>query len=272
MKIARYDDGAGVKWGFVDDGTVAPATAGDLIDCLSDRSLLDAATAAAGEPVPLESVTLLAPIPSPPQFLGVGLNYRAHAIEAGMDIPTSPVTFPFHQSAITGNGAAIEIPRVSELVDWEAELAIVIGSGGKNIPLESALDHVAGYTIVNDVSARDIQRADGQWSRAKSFDTFKPMGPWITTTDELGDAGDLGITLTVNGEVMQDGDTSDLIFSVPEIVSFISRDTTLLPAAVIATGTPAGVGMGRTPPMFLRRGDIVEIEIAGIGRLANLVA
>ena len=269
MKIARYVDGSGERWGFVESSTVAPAIDAAMIDCLSDRNSLEAAQAGAGQAVALESVSLLAPVAAPPQFIGVGLNYRAHAVEAGFDIPEVPVTFPFHRSAVIGTGAPVRIPQVSSTVDWEAELAIVIGSGGKDIPVESALEHVAGYTIVNDVSARDIQWSDGQWSRAKSFDTFKPMGPWITTTDELGDAGDLEVTLTLNGEVMQHGHTSDLVFSVPELVSYISRDTTLLPGAVIATGTPAGVGMSRTPPRFLVSGDRLEIVVTGIGTLVN---
>jgi 2-keto-4-pentenoate hydratase/2-oxohepta-3-ene-1,7-dioic acid hydratase in catechol pathway len=273
VKIARYRNSDGDVWGFVEGESVSAAGGGvEMLDALADRDTLDSAYTAAGPAVPLDSVTLLAPVPEPPQFIGVGLNYRAHAIEAGFDIPTVPVTFPFHRSAIIGTGAAIEIPTFSDQIDWEAELAIVIGSGGRDIPLDSALDHVAGYTIVNDVSARDIQMADGQWSRAKSFDTFKPMGPWITTTDELSDAGDLEITLTVNGAIMQAGTTSDLVFGIPEIVSYISRGTTLLPGAVIPTGTPAGVGLSRTPPVFLQAGDVVAIEVTGIGQLTNPVA
>jgi len=272
VKIARYRDGDLDLWGFVEGDSVRAADAGvELLDALADRGTLDSAYSSAGPSVSLSSVTLLAPVPEPPQFIGVGLNYRAHAIEAGFDIPTVPVTFPFHRSSIIGTGAAIEIPSFSDRIDWEAELAIVIGSGGRDISLDSALDHVAGYTIVNDVSARDVQAADGQWSRAKSFDTFKPMGPWITTTDELGDASNQEITLTVNAAAMQAGSTSDLIFPIPEIISHISRGTTLLPGAVISTGTPAGVGLSRTPPVFLRAGDVVVIDIAGIGQLTNPV-
>jgi 2-keto-4-pentenoate hydratase/2-oxohepta-3-ene-1,7-dioic acid hydratase in catechol pathway len=272
MKIGHYSDGRTTKWGFIVADSVRAAGRGTrMLDALSDGEALDAAFASAGPPEELSSVTLLAPVPEPPQFIGVGLNYREHAIEAGFAIPTAPVTFPFHRSAIIGTGHAIEIPSLSQRIDWEAELAIVIGSGGRDLPVESALDHVAGYTIVNDVSARDVQEADGQWSRAKSFDTFKPMGPWITMVDELGDASNLEITLTVNGQIKQSGSTDDLVFSIAEIVSFISRGTTLLPGAVIATGTPAGVGLSRTPPEFLRHGDVVAIEVTGIGRLLNPV-
>jgi len=273
VKIARYAHSAGDGWGFIEDGTIMPARErAVMLAALADRTRMEADRAGAGSPMALEEVQLLAPIPDPPQFIGVGLNYRAHAAEAGMDIPTSPITFPFYRTAIIGSGDSIEIPAVSDRIDWEAELAIVIGSGGKNIPLDSAIDHVAGYTIVNDVSARDIQAADGQWSRAKSFDTFKPMGPHITTTDELGDASDLDISLSVNDVTMQDSNTSDLIFSVAEIVNIISQATTLLPGAVISTGTPEGVGMSRNPPQFLQPGDLVTVEIKGIGKLINPVS
>ena len=272
MNIARFAQASEIGWGFVEGGSIMPAGDGvQLLAALADRSIMEAARAAAGGPISLDAVQLLAPVPNPPQFIGVGLNYRAHAIEAGFAIPTSPITFPVHRSAIIGTGAAIEIPAISEQIDWEAELAIVIGSGGRDIPVETALDHVAGYTIVNDVSARDIQTADGQWSRAKSFDTFKPMGPWITTTDELGAAGDLDISLSVNDVTMQDSSTSDLVFSIPELVSYISQATTLLPGAVIPTGTPEGIGLSRDPSIFLQRGDVVNVDVSGIGRLTNPV-
>lgn len=272
MKIARFTGSEGDQWGFVEAGEVRPVGAEiTMLSALADKAALSEAYASAGSGVPLSDVRLLAPIPEPPQFIGVGLNYRAHAEEAGFDVPTVPVTFPFHRSAIIGTGAVIEIPSFSDMIDWEAELAIVIGSGGRDIPVESALGHIAGYTIVNDVTARDVQKADGQWSRAKSFDTFKPMGPWITTTDEIGTANNLEISLTVNDVIMQASSTADLIFGVPEIVSYISKATTLLPGAVIPTGTPAGIGLSRTPPQFLQAGDVVSVEVTGIGTLTNPV-
>jgi 2-keto-4-pentenoate hydratase/2-oxohepta-3-ene-1,7-dioic acid hydratase in catechol pathway len=244
---------------------------GELRTALGDPGRLASIVSAPGTPVALSEVRMLAPIVDPPQFLGVGLNYRDHANESGMEIPSAPVTFGFLRTAIIGDGEAIRIPPFTDQVDWEAELGIVIGRAGCDIPVPEALAHVAGYTIVNDVSARDIQLAEGQWSRAKSFDTFKPMGPWIVTTDELGDAGDLRITLQVNGIEKQASTTSELIFSVPDLVSRLSRATTLLPGTVISTGTPHGVGFSRTPPEFLQPGDVVSIEIEGIGRLTNPV-
>ena len=232
---------------------------------------LTAALEGASGAVSIEDVNLLAPIPSPPQFVGIGLNYRDHAAEAGLEPPESPVSFGLLPNAILDPGEPIRIPSFTDHVDWEAELGIVIGAGGRDIALDDAVDHVFGYTVINDVSARDVQFADGQWTRAKSFDTFKPMGPWVTTTSELGDAGDLGIRLSVNGAIKQDSTTSELIFSVPELVSRLSLSMTLLPGMVISTGTPSGVGYARDPREFLRDGDTVTVEIDGIGALTNPV-
>ena len=183
----------------------------------------------------------------------------------------APVTFGFLNSAITDPGVPIELPPFTREVDWEVELAIVIGRGGADILRDQAMSAVAGYTIVNDLSARDIQLSEGQWGRAKSFDTFKPMGPWITTTDELGSAEALGVKLWVNDEIKQDSSTAQLIFDVPTLVSRLSASTTLRPGMVISTGTPHGVGFARKPPEYLRPGDIVTLEIEGIGRLTNPV-
>ena len=227
--------------------------------------------AMAGPPLSLAEITLLAPIADPPQFVGVGLNYFDHAREANNEIPIAPVTFGLLRSAIIGPGDLIEIPEFTNEVDWEAELAIVIGVGGRDIPRDRALDHIAGYTIVNDISARDIQASEGQWGRAKSFDTFKPLGPWIVTTDELGDASGLDISLSVNGIAKQASNTNQMIFDVPSLVSHLSQRTTLLPGMIISTGTPSGVGNFSTPPEFLRHGDEVRIEVEGIGSLTNPV-
>ena len=243
-----------------------------LSDVLADPVALARVADRSVDTVAIADVVLAAPVPGPPQFLGVGLDYLDHAAEVGAALPESPVTFGFHRSAIIGPGQPVELPSFTDRVDWEAELAIVIGVGGRDIPLERALDSVAGYTIVNDVSARDVQQADGQWSRAKSFDTFKPMGPWIVTIDELGDASGLSISLAVNGVTKQASNTDQLIFSVPHLVSYLSRSTTLLPGAVIATGTPGGVGFTRKPPEFLRPGDHVELTVEGIGTLAHPVS
>lgn len=271
--VARFASGPASDWGFVEAEKVfSVGEKATLIDAISDASLLGELSRVRDNPIDLNSVRLLAPIPDPPQFLGVGLNYRDHAAESGMEIPEEPITFGFLRNSIVGDGDVIRIPPFTDQVDWEAELGIVIGRGGCDIEESQALRHVAGYTIVNDVSARDIQMSEGQWGRSKSFDSFKPMGPWIRTTDELGDAAGLAVSLWVNDELKQSSNTSELIFTVPRLVSLLSRATTLFPGAVISTGTPHGVGFSRMPPEFLEDGDVVTIEIEGIGRLTNPVA
>ena len=272
--VARFAHEDTSDWGFVDGDSVYPARGGTpMPEALADPGLLaEMASSLETDPIDLGAVRLLAPIAQPPQFIGVGLNYRDHAEEAGLDLPESPVTFGFLCSSVVGEGDTIEIPTFTNEVDWEAELGIVIGKPGRDIDEKDALNHVAGYTIVNDVSARDIQMSEGQWGRSKSFDSFKPMGPWITPTDVLGDASGLAISLWVNDELKQSSTTSELVFKVPEIVSRLSQSATLLPGAVISTGTPHGVGFSRNPPEFLANGDTVTIEIEGIGRLSNPVA
>ena len=270
MHIARAVHPGEVSWGFVDEGLFFPAGLDDSPLQLSPAELASRRRESS-EPVPLETVRLRAPIPNPPQFIGVGLNYRDHAAESGMDTPSAPVTFGLLASAILDPGLPIILPVFTDKVDWEAELGIVIGVPGRDIAVDDALDHVYGYTIVNDVSARDVQLDEGQWTRAKSFDTFKPMGPWITTTAALGAADDLRIGLTVNGVVKQESRTSELIFSVPDLVSMLSRSITLPRGMVISTGTPSGVGFAREPAEYLRDGDSVTVEIEGIGALTNPV-
>ena len=241
------------------------------MDALGDVEMREELRQAATPRYEVSEVRFLAPIVDPPQFLGIGLNYRLHAMESGAAIPDSPISFPFFNSSIAGPDEPIKLPPFTDEVDWEVELAVVIGKEACCVSEEDALDFIAGYTIVNDVSARDIQMAEGQWSRAKSFNTFKPMGPWLVTVDELGAAGDLGVKLWVNGAIKQDGHTSDLIFNVPQLVSHMSQHLTLGVGAVISTGTPSGVGMARKPPEYLRPGDEVTLEIEGIGRLSNPV-
>ena len=274
MRITRFEYSGAVEWGFVDDSKVLPmhAGSGSLLDalCLSATDLASLRDETR-DPVGLDEVRLLAPVPHPPQFMGVGLNYRDHAAEAGLAVPESPVTFGFLPSAVTNPGDPIEIPAFSDEIDWEVELGIVIGTGGRDIPESEAIGRVAGYVVINDVSARDIQKRDGQWTRSKSFDTFKPMGPWVTTADELGAAGNLAIKLWVNGELKQSSATNELIFDVPYLVSFLSRSITLQTGAVISTGTPSGVGFGRDPQEYLQPGDSVTVEIEGIGRMTNPV-
>ncbi len=219
-----------------------------------------------------DSVRLLPPVPSPRKFICVGLNYRDHCEEQNLEPPKSPVIFAKFANAICGHKDVVRRPRVTTKLDFEGELGVIIGRGGRKIPAEQALEHVLGYTIVNDVSARDIQKADGQWLRAKSMDGFAPTGPCVVTTDEIPDPQQLALRTTVNGAVMQDSHTSRMIFSVPYLIEFISQGITLEPGDIISTGTPSGVGVWRQPPVFLQPGDVVRIEIEKIGILENSIA
>ncbi|NIL99279.1 MAG: 5-carboxymethyl-2-hydroxymuconate isomerase [Planctomycetales bacterium] len=219
-------------------------------------------------------VKLLAPV-QPVDILCIGLNYRRHAEEGGMPIPDRPVLFMKSSAAVQNPGDPIQLPRAlpSDQVDYECELAVVIGKRCKNASLDNALDYVLGYTCANDVSARDwqLQWGGSQWCRGKTFDTFVPLGPWLVTPDQIRDPNHLQIKTILNGQVMQDSNTRDMIFSVPRLVEFLSGSTTLLPGTVILTGTPPGIGAARRPPVFLQSGDTVTIEIEGIGQLTNPV-
>jgi 2,4-diketo-3-deoxy-L-fuconate hydrolase len=218
-----------------------------------------------------EDAYWFAPVPRPGKLICIGLNYRDHAAESNMPIPERPVMFSKFATAVIAPGEAVVLPATSEQVDYEAELAVVIGRRAKNVSAGRALDYVLGYTAFNDVSARDFQFADGQWQRGKSCDTFAPMGPTIVTTDVVPDPHNLSIKLILNGKTMQDSSTNQLIFGVPELVEFISQTITLEPGDVIATGTPPGVGFARKPPVFLRSGDVMEVEIERVGKLNNPV-
>jgi 5-carboxymethyl-2-hydroxymuconate isomerase len=213
-----------------------------------------------------------APLKSPSKIACVGLNYHDHARETGMAAPERPLIFAKFPSSLVGPGAAIEWPEgLTEQVDWEVELAVVIGRRTRHVSESEALDVIFGYTAANDVSARDLQFADQQWVRAKSIDSFCPLGPVIVTPDEFGDPQDKRLVTRVNGETMQDSTTAEMIFSVAEIVSFLSRACTLEPGDLILTGTPWGVGGFRDPPVFLKPGDTVEVEVEDVGVLANNV-
>lgn len=201
----------------------------------------------------------------------VGLNYRDHAEESGQPIPESPILFAKFPNTLIGNGDPIKIPSITQEVDYEAELGVVIGKTASQVPVDEALDYVQGYTCVNDVSARDLQFADGQWVRGKTLDTFCPTGPRVVPVGEISDPQNLSIKCLVNGEVMQDSSTNQMIFSAAELVSFISQGITLEEGDLIATGTPSGVGFARKPPVFLKPGDVVRVEIEGIGALENPV-
>jgi 2-keto-4-pentenoate hydratase/2-oxohepta-3-ene-1,7-dioic acid hydratase in catechol pathway len=219
--------------------------------------------------IPLEKARLRAPIPRPGKIICVGRNYAEHARERGAELPAQPIFFLKSNNTICGPGEAIVLPPNSNQVDYEAEFAVVIGQGGKRIPEEKAYEHIAGYTILNDVSARDMQAQDKQWFRGKSCDTFAPTGPWIVTRDEIPDPHNLRVSLTLNGQTMQDSNTSYMIFKVPYLVSYLSQSLTLEPGDLISTGTPEGVGAHRTPPVFLRPGDTVSITVERIGTLTN---
>lgn len=219
----------------------------------------------------LREVEVLAPILDPQKVIGIGLNYRDHAIESQMAIPEEPVFFTKFASSIIGNGQSIILPEVSSEVDYEAELAVIIGRRGKNIPEKEALQHVAGYTVINDVSARDLQFRGGQWIKGKALDTFAPIGPFLITADAVPDPHRLGVKLWLNEKLMQNSNTNQLIFSIPQIICFLSKLFTLEAGDIIATGTPPGVGFARKPPVFLKPGDKVQIEIEQIGTLVNSV-
>src|SRR5215469_3262317 len=250
---------------------------------LVERLAAGSALPPTGPAIPLSQVTLEAPLPRPRRnIFCVGKNYHEHAHEfarSGFDssaaagpVPDAPIIFSKVPECVTGPSTPILIdPRASEAIDYEAELAVVIGRGGRGISREQALDHVFGYTIVNDVTARDLQGRHKQWLIGKSQDSFCPMGPWLVSAEEI-DLADTAVRCWVNGELRQDANTRALIFDVPTLIETLSRGVTLLPGDVIATGTPAGVGIGFNPPKYLRPGDVVRIEIAGIGVLENPVA
>jgi 2-keto-4-pentenoate hydratase/2-oxohepta-3-ene-1,7-dioic acid hydratase in catechol pathway len=223
----------------------------------------------------VEATTWLAPV-TPENIFCIGLNYRAHAEETGAPIPQNPVVFMKASTALNHPGSPILLPnacRHGPEVDYEAELAVVIGKTARDVPVERALEYVLGYTCGNDVSARRWQKhgGGGQWIRGKSFDSFCPLGPVLVTADEISDPQKLDIRCILNDKVMQTGNTGDMIFSVAELIAFLSEDTTLLPGTVIMTGTPPGVGFARNPQLFLKSGDVVEVEIEGIGRLVNTI-
>ena len=255
---------------LLDDG---PWTMARLLDDADGALPLIRRAIAADRPVPvraLAEVVVLPPVTRPGKIIAVGRNYHEHAAEEGKTAPADPVLFAKFPNALVGDRADI-VWRTADTdqVDYEAELAVVIGRTARDVPVSQALDHVLGYTCLNDVSARDLQFGDGQWVRGKSLDTFCPMGPWIVTRDALPDPGALHIRCLVNDEVLQDAATSEMVHDVPDLVAFCSRFMTLEPGDVIATGTPGGVGVFREPPRFLLDGDEVVVEIDGVGRLVN---
>jgi|SRR5271157_963800 len=216
-------------------------------------------------------VKLLAPIPRPPKVICIGLNYREHAAESRKAVADVPTVFSKFSTAVIGPGEAIVLPRNSAKPDYEAELAVVVGKAGRHVPEDRWREHVFGYTMINDVSARDFQTATSQWIMGKTFDTFAPLGPAIVTADEIPDPQNLAISLLLSGEVMQNSNTREMIFPVPRLIAFLSSVFTLEPGDVIATGTPPGVGFARHPPRWLRPGDVVTVRVEGLGELTNPV-
>ena len=244
---------------FIEKGDVSRAQSSDSVP----------QSAAQGTRLHLSRVKLLAPIPKPRKLICVGLNYLDHAKETGAELPKVPTIFNKFATSVIGPGENIVLPKVSNAPDYEAELAFVIGRGGRHIVAENWADHVFGYTIMNDISARDYQKATSQWLMGKTFDTFAPMGPWIVSADEIADPHNLDIRLTIDGETLQDSNTRELIFKIPELIAFLSSVFTLEAGDIVSTGTPAGVGFTRTPPRFLKAGEQVTVSIAGIGELTN---
>jgi 2-keto-4-pentenoate hydratase/2-oxohepta-3-ene-1,7-dioic acid hydratase in catechol pathway len=225
-----------------------------------------------GRALPLAQMRVLAPILNPEKIICVGLNYRDHAAESGQPVPDEPILFAKFRNSIVGPGAAIRVPSAAAAqVDYEAELAVIIGRPASRVSVANAMQHIAGYACANDVSARDLQTRVSQWLRGKAIDTFLPVGPWIVTADEIPDPQALAIRCSVNGEVLQDSNTREMIFGPAELVSFISQTITLSPGDIISTGTPPGVGSARKPPRYLHPGDSVTVSIERIGELTNPV-
>ena len=284
MKFASFLEGSRHRIGVVnvDAASVRPLDPNvhDMIDLIERYNEVSGFGSVEGPEIPLDQVKLLAPISPRRNIFCVGKNYREHAKEfagsgyeagavKGGEIDEYPAVFTKPPTTVVGHGDTVNLHRdVTSAVDYEAELAVVIGKTGRDIAPEQAYDHIWGYTIVNDVTARDRQRNHKQWFLGKALDTFCPMGPWITTADEL-DPTNLTVKCWVNGELRQDANTSDLIFDIPTLVATISAGLTLQPGDLIATGTPAGVGIGFNPPRFLKAGDEVLISISGIGTLTN---
>lgn len=279
MRLVSYSSDRGPRAGVLNDDDL-PIDAWELLgrEGAGLRELLAAgliaelreatAGSAASNEQPIADFELLAPIPDPEKIICVGLNYRAHAEEAGIEPPSSPAIFGKYRNALVGDDATVPLPAASSKVDFEAEVAIVIGARAKQLDEASALEHVAGYTLLNDLSARDLQFATPQWMAGKVFDGSAPCGPAIVTADEVA-ADAISFEHTLNGELMQSSSTADLIFSVPELVSKLSHLMTLEPGDVIATGTPSGVGSTRDPRVWLKPGDQLEISSPQLGRLVT---
>jgi 2-keto-4-pentenoate hydratase/2-oxohepta-3-ene-1,7-dioic acid hydratase in catechol pathway len=277
VRLVTYDNGRGPRAAIVRDESVIDAWDALGGDGSSVRELL--ASGRVGEladttanAVALADVKILCPVPDPEKIIGIGLNYAKHAAEGGMDPPPSPTFFAKFRNALRPDGATVSLPAASSKVDYEAEVAVIIGVRAKEISEGDALDHVAGYTLLNDLSARDLQFATPQWMPGKVFDGSAPCGPALVTPDEAGAHDAIGIAMDLNGERMQEDTTAGLIFSIPEIVSHLSTLMTLEPGDIIATGTPAGVGGARNPSVWLKPGDETVVSSPQLGELRTLIA
>ncbi len=281
MKLCTFDHAGAPRAGVVLEDEVVdlasaapdlPREVGALL-AVGDAALRAAETAAvrAKQRIPLERVQLRAPILRPPKFLAIGLNYADHVAESGLETPKFPTVFNKQSTCVAGHGEGVHMPRVSTSLDYEGELGFVIGRRCRHVPRARAHEVIAGYAIVNDVSVRDWQFRVPTWTMGKSFDTHGPIGPWITTPDEVGDPHGLRLRTWVNGELRQDSNTKHLIFDCAAIVEHLTTAFTLEPGDVIATGTPSGVGIAMKPPKLLQVGDVMRIEIGGLGVLENRV-
>jgi len=273
MRIARFRFNGKISYGIVLGEKVIPAEKLGIPETVEEFIASGIKVSPEGkEGIPLSKVELLAPLSNPPKIICLGLNYFDHAEEQGREPPKDPVIFLKPRTSIAGPFEDIPVPfDYTTQVDYEVELAVVIGRKGKRIPEEEAMNYVFGYMVFNDLSARDIQFGDKQWTRGKSLDKFAPMGPWITTRDEIRDPYSLRMRTLVNGEVMQDSSTAKMAIKIPRIISVLSKGMTLEPGDIIATGTPAGVGVFRNPQRFLKPGDIIEVEIENLGFLRNRI-
>lgn len=267
MKLATFTHQSRTLVGEVIDDRIYPATSMESLQYMIRRGLMPTRR---HQSFPLSDVQLQVPL-RPSKIIAIGRNYAEHAKETGSDLPKAPLIFAKFPSTLIGQGDAITWSEsITQQVDWEVELCVVIGKRARNVSEEDSLKHVFGYTVANDVSARDLQlRTDGQWTRGKSLDTFCPVGPWVVTSDEISDPQNLNVKTTVNGEVRQDDNTKNMIFGVAHLISYCSRMFTLEPGDLILTGTPPGVGEGMKPPTYLKDGDSVTVSVEGIGDLTN---
>lgn len=279
MKLVSFEHGGGATYGVVQGGDYIRPPADflgrypDLTAVLRGNALpaLEQAVQIGGDRVQAASTRALPVIPNPQKFICVGLNYKTHVAETKRDDSKYPALFVRFTDSLAANGDTVLRPSFSERFDWEGELAVVIGKGGRGISQAQAFDHVAGYSCFNDVSVRDWQRHTHQWTPGKNFPGTGPLGPWFVTADEVPDVNAMTLETRLNGEVMQRASLADLIFTIPVLIEYISRFTPLSPGDVIATGTPGGVGDRREPPVYMKDGDVVEVEISGLGVLSNRI-